>query len=344
MTDTQNRITPLDADLPPLPAGYVIRHARLEEAEKLIQPFWRNDVLFLGEQDISLQEFVADLQRPDYDPALDARAIFTEEGDCVGYVDVWAEAPYVRNMLFARTDPDHVDKGLGTWLTRWGIRRLRERIVDAAPALRFGVHCFVYAKNKGGIALLENEGFALERIYYDMAIDLVAPPVLSPLPVGITLRTFEPDKDTDRLFTAYDEVFSDHYGYIKRTRDEAFARWRHMVMEHPGYDPAKITLAEENGALVGFCVSWTDDDAPDADGYVHHLGTVRSWRRRGLAQALLTRAFAFYHARGASRVTLGVDASNPTGAVALYERAGMYIKASQIAMQRILREGVVPEA
>jgi ribosomal protein S18 acetylase RimI-like enzyme len=49
------------------------------------------------------------------------------------------------------------------------------------------------------------------------------------------------------------------------------------------------------------------------------------WRRRGLGEALLRSAFDALHARGFRRAGLGVDAENATGAVALYERAGMHV-------------------
>ena len=49
----------------------------------------------------------------------------------------------------------------------------------------------------------------------------------------------------------------------------------------------------------------------------------KPWRRRGLAQALLLASFRDFRRRGETLVRLGVDSENPTGAVRLYERAGM---------------------
>jgi ribosomal protein S18 acetylase RimI-like enzyme len=50
---------------------------------------------------------------------------------------------------------------------------------------------------------------------------------------------------------------------------------------------------------------------------------LREFRGRGLGRALLLTAFAEFHRRGERKVSLGVDASNPSGAVALYESVGM---------------------
>jgi ribosomal protein S18 acetylase RimI-like enzyme len=51
----------------------------------------------------------------------------------------------------------------------------------------------------------------------------------------------------------------------------------------------------------------------------------KPWRGRGLALALLLEEFARFHARGCDDVYLFVDAENPTGAVRLYEKAGMKV-------------------
>ena len=55
------------------------------------------------------------------------------------------------------------------------------------------------------------------------------------------------------------------------------------------------------------------------------LGVRPSSRRRGLGLALLRHSFRELRARGVDTVGLCVDASNPTGATRLYERAGMRV-------------------
>jgi ribosomal protein S18 acetylase RimI-like enzyme len=51
----------------------------------------------------------------------------------------------------------------------------------------------------------------------------------------------------------------------------------------------------------------------------------RPWRKRGLGLALLRVAFREFHGRGYHKVGLGVDAENMTGALRLYEKAGMHV-------------------
>jgi ribosomal protein S18 acetylase RimI-like enzyme len=59
---------------------------------------------------------------------------------------------------------------------------------------------------------------------------------------------------------------------------------------------------------------------------VQGIGTLRAFRGRGLARLLLQTAFAEFGRRGQLTVSLGVDADNPTGAVALYESVGMQVR------------------
>ena len=60
-------------------------------------------------------------------------------------------------------------------------------------------------------------------------------------------------------------------------------------------------------------------------GHVNILGVRPGWRRRGLGRALLLHSFRELRDRGRLKADLGVDAENTTGAVRLYERAGMCV-------------------
>ena len=85
------------------------------------------------------------------------------------------------------------------------------------------------------------------------------------------------------------------------------------------WDPSLVHLAEVDGEVVGDVVALSFA----GDAYVAVLGVVARWRGRGIAKALLRHSFAELAERGHDEVRLGVDAQNPTGAVALYERVGM---------------------
>ena len=66
----------------------------------------------------------------------------------------------------------------------------------------------------------------------------------------------------------------------------------------------------------------------------------REYRQRGLGHAFLQHSFADFYRRGKRKVGLGVDAYNLTGALRLYERAGMHVARVNITFEKELRAGV----
>ena len=104
---------------------------------------------------------------------------------------------------------------------------------------------------------------------------------------------------------------------------QTYDEWRYWTFTEP-FDPSLWFLAEDGQELAGVCLCRPERHG-DADlGWVSVLGVRRPWRRRGLGLALL-HAFAELRGRGKRRLGLGVDGSSPTGAVQLYERAGMRV-------------------
>jgi ribosomal protein S18 acetylase RimI-like enzyme len=75
-------------------------------------------------------------------------------------------------------------------------------------------------------------------------------------------------------------------------------------------------------------------------GWVDTLGVRRPWRKHGLGLALLRHSFSEYYQRGFRKVGLGVDASSLTGAVRLYEKAGMHVHRQYDRYEKVLRDGV----
>jgi ribosomal protein S18 acetylase RimI-like enzyme len=80
-------------------------------------------------------------------------------------------------------------------------------------------------------------------------------------------------------------------------------------------------VAEVDGEMAGVLQSYTSDE-PD-EGWVKRLAVLRAYRKRGLGEALLRRAFAAYVANGRTTAGLGVDMENPTRAIRLYLAVGL---------------------
>jgi mycothiol synthase len=115
--------------------------------------------------------------------------------------------------------------------------------------------------------------------------------------------------------------------------EDTFDEWRHWTTKRDNFEPTLWFLALDGEDIAGFSLCRQDDTDPRA-GYVAMLGVRRPWWRRGLGEALLLHAFAAFRARGYTRATLGVDASSPTGATRLYERAGMRVYRDTVFLER----------
>lgn len=168
---------------------------------------------------------------------------------------------------------------------------------------------------------LERGGYRPIRHSFHMLIDVTKPQLATDWPAGIELRTYDPGRDERRVYEASEEAFADHWDFHPLPLDE----WRRRNFETECFDPVLWLLAEDEGELAGVSLNFWHFSGDRTFGWVGVLGVRKPWRRRGLGLALLRHSFADFRERGATRVGLGVDAENTTGAVRLYERAGMHV-------------------
>jgi mycothiol synthase len=163
--------------------------------------------------------------------------------------------------------------------------------------------------------LLSERGYTDVRRFYEMAIELAGPPPAASLPDGFSLDVATVE-DAPAFHAAISEAFEDHWEHHPRPFDE----WWQMRSGDPEFDIAWWFLVRHGDEPVAAI-----RNAPGRNGgvYVATLGVRRNWRGLGLAKALLAHTFARSFDAGFRRVTLGVDASSPTGATALYRSVGM---------------------
>jgi ribosomal protein S18 acetylase RimI-like enzyme len=217
--------------------------------------------------------------------------------------------------------PDARDRGFGSWL----VESAERRAADAgAKRLQYDV----LARDVGGPALLEARGFREVRRFYIMAIELQGPPPSPIVPDRVTLETFRED-DAREFFAALDEAFQDHWEHHSRPFDE----WWESKRTQPGYDPTLWFVVRDGRDIVAAARNYPNRNG---GGWVDALGVRRAYRGRGLAKALLYRTFEEFHARGVNRISLGVDAQNPTGATELYEKVGMERELELITFEKQL--------
>jgi ribosomal protein S18 acetylase RimI-like enzyme len=99
--------------------------------------------------------------------------------------------------------------------------------------------------------------------------------------------------------------------------------WRDFNVDRHGFDPSLWWLVEDGDELAAVSLNAWHFSGDPHYGWIHVLGVRPRWRKRGLGTALLRHSFRDFKARGGTRVGLGVDGENTTGAVRLYEQVGM---------------------
>ncbi|MGE5251407.1 MAG: GNAT family N-acetyltransferase [Bacteroidota bacterium] len=324
-----------------LPKGFSSRGAVLSDIEPAMQLFNRWSQSAIGRDEITDAEALqAEWRSPGFDPAQDIRLIFAPDGGLAGYVEVWTTAsPPVHPWIWGRVDPACENLGLGTWLLQWAESRACDALERLEPDVRFTVRVGTYREAVRPRQLFEDQGYRYLRSSHDMRIEMEAPPPAPRWPDGIRLRTFNPQTDLEAVYRADLEAFRDHFGFVEPPYEEGLQRFRHFLVDRPGFDPGLWFLAMDGEEVAGIslCRSGTHDD-PEL-GWVNDLAVRRPWRKRGLGLALLLHSFGEFHRRGNPKVGLGVDAENLTGALRLYEKAGMHVYSTFDRFEKEIRPG-----
>lgn len=226
------------------------------------------------------------------------------DGDVVGYADLH------QNQEHAAIDARTLEAAAMAPLVDACI----ERALPGAP-----VWGYAPAKDEFAAAAYRAAGFTTIRHSFSMLTELTGETPAPDWPEGVEVRPWR-DGD-DRVFHAtLQETFSGHFGFEPTPYDE----WLRATGAQPETDRSLWYLARA-GDVVGVAQCSWHSSGDRTFGWVNELGVRDAWRRRGLGLALLRHAFVEFARRGATRVGLGVDGENTTGAVRLYERAGMHV-------------------
>jgi mycothiol synthase len=189
------------------------------------------------------------------------------------------------------------------------------------------IHTWTVAGDTAADALFTGRGYREVRRFWDMAIDL---PVEPPLPALLEVETFGGEEADARAFhAALDEAFADHWEH----HSLGFDHWWQEKRAQPDYDPSLWFLIRDGDEVAAVV---RNDPERHGGGYVGALGVRSRWRGKGYGKALLQHSFREFHGRGQRRVSLGVDAANPTGATRLYESVGMHVELESVVYEKVL--------
>ena len=261
----------------------------------------------------------------------DAFVVQTNDGQIVGYEEFFNQHQHYNLRTDGYVHPKFTGRGIGTILLRRIEARAREEFSLAETDLRVFLRSTIDGRDEASHSLHKNEGYFSRRYHWRMEIKLEEAPAAPVWPKGIELRPFSREAYSRALWEAQNESFRDHWG----SHDISFERWEHGKFASEDFDPTLWVVAWEDDQIAGF----SQNRYRMGIGWVGTLGVRRPWRRKGLGLALLTHSFGEFYRRGKTTIGLGVDASSPTGATRLYQRAGMYIASEFLTYEKELRPG-----
>lgn len=294
----------------PVPSGYRARPATHDDLPAI-------DRLYLASEQVLgvLPEPRAFFLRwvwsqPYVEPSRDTRVI-ERDGEIVGFSMTHHDGLGGPLRSMGRTHPSHTGHGIGHWLVSRALAQARDRGIR-------GVRTAAPREDAAARALFLASGFSAVRTTFDMGTGLTGRETPGDPPAGVTIRRSVRGPDDRAAWQVETAAFRDHWDHAG---DVPFEIWESEWFGTAD-TPTWVLLAEADGGPVGEA-AWV---AVEDGAYIVSVGVLAAYRRRGIAGALLRRAMADTAAAGHRDVSLSVDADSPTGAVGVYERAGLHIR------------------
>ncbi len=227
---------------------------------------------------------------------------------------------------FAFLHPDWRRKGIGTAMLRYledHLHQISQELLDEGVITEDTPRYFdTFASDTeiGKEALLKKARYKPVRFSYSMVRPLSEPVDVTPMPEGLEIRTVQPGQFR-QVWEADQEAFRDHWGYVVGT-EKNYQRW----LKDPLNDPDLWKVAWEGDQVAGMVLNFLNQKENEEynrlRGWTENISVRKSWRRRGLASALLTRSLLMFKVMGMDHAALGVDTQNLTGALDLYKGVG----------------------
>ena len=219
--------------------------------------------------------------------------------------------------------PEVRRRGIGTALYRATLDRLTAAVAaDPRPGPN-ELRSYALDEEVSNRALLDANGYVPIRFGFEMRRFITGTLPDHPFPDGIELRPVTEDQYR-QIWEADNEAFRDHWGHREQEEGDFRARFY-----GPETDTSLWCVAWEGDQVVGSVQNYIYVDENEALGikraWLSHVSIRRPWRGRGIAKALCAASFRLLRDEGMTETWLGVDAANPTGALALYEGLGFHV-------------------
>jgi mycothiol synthase len=255
--------------------------------------------------------------------------IFAEiEGELIGYARGWwyEESPsqrfYVHNGFLI---PAWRRKGIGQSMLNWMETHLRQIASSHSPEAAKYYQVNVTQFQRGTASMLERCGYQPVRYYYEMVRPSLEDIAEFLLPAGLEVRPVLPEHYRS-IWGLTVETSQDEWGH-KIPSEEDYQEWLASPLFQPDLWQVAwdVTKQQVVGEVLGYIHYEENKQFNRKRGYTEGIGVASSWRRRGVARALISLSLRAQRAAGMTESALVADSENTNDVTRLYERCGFHI-------------------
>jgi mycothiol synthase len=229
-------------------------------------------------------------------------------------------------------------KCIGTVMLEWIENRLRAIATAHPPEISKHFQTTAFEFQQGNIRLLDRSGYSPIRYFEQMVRPTLENIPEFALPDDLSIRSALPEHYR-AIWQVVAETFRDCWGCAEFT-EESYQAW---LADKSHFQPHlwQIAWDDTTNKIIGHILTFIDVAENDRNqrqrGYTEVIGVCRSWRKRGVARALIARSLRAQKAEGMTESALGVDSENPSGADRLYSQCGFQAVKRNIVFSKPLR-------
>jgi mycothiol synthase len=313
-----------------LPKNFTVRAPLPDDAQAVAELSIARDIDESGKPATNLQEIQMYWRRKNFDLSSDAWLVYAPDGTLAAYGDMWYSTGFARLNNNSSVHPAYKNQGIEEWMLAQAEDWAQARVIEEKITLRHVVNADVPDK----VERMTRWGYQPVRNAWIMKIDLDKQPPTPAIPSGIVLRPFRRNRDERAAWACIQEAFRDLWQH----EDSPFEEWSNFTLANASWSPELSYLAWDGEELAGATMVMNDE----LGGWVQNIGVRRPWRGRGVGLALLHTVFHELYKLGVPTAGLEVDAENPSGALHLYERAGMHVDEHFTEYRKELERVAVP--
>ncbi|UUV30461.1 GNAT family N-acetyltransferase [Amycolatopsis roodepoortensis] len=224
-----------------------------------------------------------------------------------------------RVFLDGGVHPGYRRRGIGATLVDAGVAAAKVVHALHHPSAKLVIDVNRPERIAGLAELVRSRGFVPVRYFQRMEhpLGVADGPVV---PEGFRIEPWSERNDED-FRAVRNEAYRDYWGSVPMPAD----LWRNKITNQT-FRPEVSFLLRAARSPVGMLVTMCWDADTEAtgvrDAHFMAIGTLRGYRRRGVASALMGHALRAATEQGYDRASLNVDSADPSGGPGVFERAG----------------------